>query len=51
MLAWEKVDLNTVHESKENPIIDRINENSLKRHYVSAKNMDKCGLVFSFGIM
>lgn len=39
---------NTVEEAKEDPVMGRIYENTLKRHSFSAKNMHKFSLELSF---
>jgi hypothetical protein len=42
VLIREEIQLNSITKSKEYPIMNGINKNSLQRHGCSAENMNKC---------
>ena len=51
MSTGKNIEFDSVKESEKDPVMDTVNENSLKRHGISAENMYKRSLILSFGIM
>lgn len=51
MSIGENIQLNSIGQCKEYPIMNTINKDSLKRHRVSTEDMDICSLVLSLDIV
>jgi hypothetical protein len=51
LLAREKVELDSVEQSEENPIVNTVNQHSLKRHRLATEDMNIGSFILSLKIV